>query len=113
MSDSELATPASPIYENPTEISPRKSIRRIHQDLRCFVIGANYQDVKACQNAISQTMKALVKHGEEASSIAQARKYVLIQNYPSSDKNHPKKDLRQLAYFTMRTSFFCNSPSSN
>ena len=74
MSDSESMPPASPIV-NPVEtISPRKSIRRIHQDLRCFVIGNDFDDTKACQEAISTTMQALVKHGELASSTTQARK---------------------------------------
>ena len=87
MSDSDFADPVSPaspahqpVEEQPAEgqpveiISPRKSIRRIHQDLRCFVIGSQYDDTKACHNAISRTLQALVKHSELASSIKQARK---------------------------------------
>ena len=81
MSDSEtfdLAEPSSPVeqpVEQPVEtISPRKSIRKIHQDLRCFVIGDQYDDTKACQNAISRALQALVKHSELSSSIKQARK---------------------------------------
>ena len=81
MSDSETvdlaiehAEPTSP-PEQPVEvISPRKSIRRIHQDLRCFVIGPQYEDTQSCHNAISRTMQALFKHSELASSIKQARK---------------------------------------
>ena len=55
-------------------ISPRKSIRRIHQDLRCFVLGDRYGDTAACHTLISNTMEALVKHGEDARVVAQARK---------------------------------------
>ena len=81
MSDSETievaiehAEPVSPVQQPVEVISPRKSIRRIHQDLRCFVIGPQYEDTKACHDAISRTMQALFKHSELASSITQARK---------------------------------------
>ena len=87
MSDSDFADPVSPassapqpvdeqaVEEHPVEnLSPRKSIRRIHQDLRCFVISSQYEDTKACHNAISRTLQALFKHSELDSSIKQARK---------------------------------------
>ena len=72
-SDSELndSPPQSP---EASTISPRKSIRRIHQNLRCFVIEDRYSDARACQTLISNTMEDLVKHGEKANVIAQARK---------------------------------------
>ena len=71
ISDSEsTSTVSSPGHS----ISPRKSIRRIHQDLRCFVLGDQYDDIGTCHDLISNTMEALVKHGEQANVIAQARK---------------------------------------
>ena len=71
ISDSESTSALSP--PGPT-ISPRKSIRRIHQELRCFVLGDQYEDIGTCQDLISNTMEALVKHGEQANVIEQARK---------------------------------------
>ena len=65
--DSSAPSPRAPI-------SPRKSVRRIHQDLRCFVIGDQIDDLPACQSIISNTMEALVKYGEDANTISQSRK---------------------------------------
>ena len=55
-------------------VSPRKSVRRINQDLHCFVISDRMNDLQQCHDIISDTMEALTKHGELANSIKQARK---------------------------------------
>ena len=55
-------------------ISPRKSVRRINQDLHCFVISDGINDHQSCKNIISNTMEALTRHGELANSVTQARK---------------------------------------
>ena len=55
-------------------ISPRKSVRKINQDLHCFVISDRMNDIEQCQSIISDTMEALTKHGELANSVRQARK---------------------------------------
>ena len=71
ISDSEID---ESVQSPETAISPRKSIRRIHQDLRCFVIGDQIEELPACQNIISNTMEALVKHGENPMVTSEARK---------------------------------------
>ena len=69
MSDSEVE------HEAPVQsISPRKSIRRINQDLHCFVIGDGINNHQSCRTMISNTMEALTRHGELANSVTQARK---------------------------------------
>ena len=60
--------------DSETPISPRRSVRRINQDLHCLVISEHFNDTQACQSAISSAMQALSKHGELANHIAQARK---------------------------------------
>ena len=71
MSDSEAPSESSPA---PAVISPRKSIRRINQNLHCFVIGEGFNDTQLCQDIISDTMEALTRHEGLANSVKQARK---------------------------------------